>query len=250
MTALFVTVLMTSLLGSLHCAGMCGGFLAIAVGGQDVSPTRTQLAYHGGRFIVYVTLGVIAGMLGQLVDLAGAMAGLQPIAVLFAAATTILFGVVTWLRTRGIRLNLFQPPKAVARLAHRLLDLAIKRRPSTRALIVGLSTTLLPCGWLYAFVAVAAGTASPLAGASVMLAFWLGTVPIMAALGLGVRGAFGFASARLPAISCAALVLVGLYTVLTRAHLAPAALFKSAEASHVEGSTTLSVTPACCESNQ
>ncbi|HRC54941.1 MAG TPA: sulfite exporter TauE/SafE family protein [Kofleriaceae bacterium] len=48
-----------------------------------------------------------------------------------------------------------------------------------RALGLGLLNAVLPCGWLWAFVALAAGTGSALLGASTMLAFWLGTMPAL-----------------------------------------------------------------------
>jgi hypothetical protein len=56
-----------------------------------------------------------------------------------------------------------------------------------RALGTGVCTALLPCGWLYAFVAMAAGTGSALRGGVAMLVFWTGTVPILAVIGSGVR---------------------------------------------------------------
>ena len=58
--------------------------------------------------------------------------------------------------------------------------------PMAHALATGLLTTLLPCGWLYAFVALAAGTASAPLGALVMLTFWIGTLPAIAAFWIPV----------------------------------------------------------------
>jgi uncharacterized protein len=65
--ALVAAIFLASLLGSLHCAGMCGAFVAIACGrlGNDRSDWRDavalQTAYHGGRLLTYVTLGMFAG---------------------------------------------------------------------------------------------------------------------------------------------------------------------------------------------
>jgi sulfite exporter TauE/SafE len=74
-------------------------------------------------------------------------------------------------------------------------------------------TTLLPCGFLYAYVTVAAGTGTPLAGMLVMAAFWAGTVPVMAGLGALAGRALAPLARRLPAISAAALMVIGLLTI-------------------------------------
>jgi hypothetical protein len=53
------------------------------------------------------------------------------------------------------------------------------RPPARRALGLGLVNALLPCGWLWAFLTLAASTGAPLSGAATMLTFWLGTVPAL-----------------------------------------------------------------------
>jgi sulfite exporter TauE/SafE len=94
--------------------------------------------------------------------------------------------------------------------------------PVVRALAVGLVTTLLPCGWLWVYVATAAGTASIPAAALVMAAFWLGTVPMMAGLGIAAQRLFGPLRRRLPVFTAAVLVVLGLLTVGGRFHAVPA----------------------------
>jgi sulfite exporter TauE/SafE len=85
-----------------------------------------------------------------------------------------------------------------------------------RALVVGLLTTLLPCGWLYAYAVTAAGTASPLAGMAVMGAFWLGSVPLLLAAGVSL-GAFSAKLRRhVPVLSAVLLIALGLGTIVAR----------------------------------
>jgi sulfite exporter TauE/SafE len=90
---------------------------------------------------------------------------------------------------------------------------------------MGLLTAILPCGWLYAFVVTAAGTGGALAGAFVMTAFWLGTLPVMVGLGVGLQALAGPLRRHLPAVSAVAIVVVGLLSVTGRigatAHAAP-----------------------------
>ncbi|RMF85708.1 MAG: sulfite exporter TauE/SafE family protein, partial [Planctomycetota bacterium] len=95
MTALIAAVFVASLLGSLHCAGMCGPFVAFAVG-ADAGRTGgawRHVAYHGGRLVTYSLLGVAAGALGAALDLGGAWVGVQRTAAIVAGAIMVLFGV-------------------------------------------------------------------------------------------------------------------------------------------------------------
>src|SRR6185295_3680515 len=98
---LIFTILAASLLGSLHCVGMCGAFLAIAVGDGNSSPgrhARLQAAYHLGRLMTYVTLGAAAGMAGKLLDVGSALAGIKPVAAALAGAVILSFGIISLLR--------------------------------------------------------------------------------------------------------------------------------------------------------
>ncbi|MEL6498404.1 MAG: sulfite exporter TauE/SafE family protein [Planctomycetota bacterium] len=193
--ALIGTVIAASVVGSLHCAGMCGAFVAMAVG-LDRSGSRTKLhaAYNGGRLVTYATIGAAAGVLGAAFDIGGQALGLQRAAIGLAAATMITIGAIGLARSFGVRLPKARGPKVLEATFVRLHGIASRMTPTKRAAAIGLMTGLLPCGWLYAFALLAAGTAHPVAGAIVMAAFWLGTLPILITLGAGVRtlaGAIG-----------------------------------------------------------
>jgi hypothetical protein len=73
-------------------------------------------------------------------------------------------------------------------------------------------------------VVTAAGTASVLAGGVTMAIFWLGTLPVMVALGATVRQFTGAFGKRLPTITCVMLMGLGLFTIVNRSRLDPAAL--------------------------
>jgi len=209
--ALAASVFVAALLGSAHCAGMCGG-LACFVAGSSGS-ARSTAAYNGGRLVAYVALGVLAGAAGAGFNRAGTLAGWSRPAAVVAGTLMIAWGAFTALQAFGLRAPALAMP-AVARdaLASSLRALS-GRSPTERGLALGLLTPLLPCGWLYAFVATAAATGSSLRGAAVMGVFWAGTVPMMAALGIGLQRTFGPLRARLPALTSVALVVIGLLTV-------------------------------------
>jgi len=219
MMALIAAVFVASLLGSMHCAGMCGAFLAFAVaGGDSAGSTRGLLhgAYNGGRLITYTLLGAIAGALGSAVDLGGSAMGLQRTAAAVAGALMVGFGLLTILRLAGVRIGRVPLPRALQELVTRGHRLAFSWPPLARALVVGLLTTLLPCGWLYAFAITAAGTADPIKGAVTMAVFWAGTLPIMLSLGIGLQALTGPLRQRLPVLTSLLVVAVGLATLFGR----------------------------------
>ncbi|MDE3128896.1 MAG: sulfite exporter TauE/SafE family protein, partial [Gemmatimonadota bacterium] len=122
---------------------------------------------------------------------------------------------------------------ATRRLGAALLAMR-DRPPVARAAVTGLLTTLLPCGWLYTFVVTAGGTGGAVDGAGVMAVFWLGTVPILLAVGLGAQRLLGPVARRLPLASAAMVLVLGLLSISGRlrpprmmhmaAHAPPAAV--------------------------
>lgn len=223
MIPLVSAVFLASLLGSLHCAGMCGAFVTIALmptPGDDRTPQRVlQCHYHVGRLITYVILGVVAGSLGAAVNVGGRLAGVQQAAALLAAASMIVFGAIVLLRTAGARLPRVPLPGALRNGVAAANARAMRFSRPRRALALGLLTTLLPCGWLYAFVLTAAGTGSPLEGSVVMAAFWTGTVPVLASVGAAARTMGGVLGRQLPLITSACLIAVGSFMLTERVML-------------------------------
>jgi uncharacterized protein len=88
--------------------------------------------------------------------------------------------------------------------------------PIRRATLIGLASSLMPCGWLYVFALAAAGTASPLWGGLVMTVFWAGTVPIMVALGLGWGRLSSTFQAKVPVTMAILVILIGFFTLVYR----------------------------------
>lgn len=256
MIALVTAVFLASLLGSLHCAGMCGAFVAFAVADGEGKPGQRvalNAAYHGGRLATYVALGIAAGWVGALLDLSGTLVGVSRIAMSLAGAVMVLFGISAAMAAMGKRsIRMPVPAFMQKRLAvgHRA---AMQLSPVRRALTIGLLTTLLPCGWLYAFAAVAGGTASPLLGGLTMAVFWLGTLPVLVSLGVGVQRLSGALGRRLPHATAFVLILVGLWTLIGRGGLDAASLAAEQPVVSDTASATAAVqaigetTPACCE---
>jgi uncharacterized protein len=221
------SIVAASVLGSLHCVGMCGGlvsFYSAGSGSSGVSRWAPHAAYHLTRLGAYVVLGALAGGLGSGLDSLGARAGLGRLALLVAALGVTAWGLPLLFgrRAPAALLQVRRRPAAGAlqrRLASFFGGLVYRlrqRSPSWRAAAVGLTSALLPCGWLYAFVALAAGTGSAEHGAGLLAAFWLGTVPALLGLGAFIARLAAPLGARLPRLSAAVVLSICMFNVITR----------------------------------
>jgi sulfite exporter TauE/SafE len=216
-TELLLSVLAASFVGSLHCAGMCGGLVAFCAGSDGQGTlARRQAAYQGTRLAAYVTLGAVGGFLGAGLNDIGMRVGISRVAAVVAGATMLVWATVLLLDTSVLASRVRLPAPLRRAVGHFMTRLR-ERPPVVRAALMGLASALLPCGWLYAFVLVAAGTGSAASGAVTMAAFWLGTVPALLGVSLGVRALAQRVGRRLPVLSALALIAVGLTTVLSRA---------------------------------
>jgi sulfite exporter TauE/SafE len=223
MFSLISTILIASLVGSTHCAGMCGGFVAFYAGSDHTArgfaKSFPHMAYHGGRGLTYMLLGAIAGGVGGALDLAGNLAGVQRVAAVLAGGVMVIWGAIALARALGVKLPLAPVPQAILKTYGAVMLKLRGKPPTLRAGLLGLASALLPCGWLYAFVVTAAGTGNAGYGALAMAVFWLGTVPLLVGLGVGVQQLAGPLRVHLPKLSALALVVVGLLAVTHRASL-------------------------------
>ncbi|MFT5431212.1 MAG: sulfite exporter TauE/SafE [Myxococcota bacterium] len=242
MITALVATFTASLAGSMHCVGMCGGLVA-AYSGDQRSRSQAHVAYHGVRGVAYLLLGTLAGTIGATLDLTSVANGLGPIAMVLAGTTMVVMGLMALGRLVGLKLPHLRPPLALGRFLSRLARFSQRRGVVGRAAILGLSSALLPCGWLWAFVLAAGGTGSPIGGAMMMFAFWLGTVPALLGLGLGLRVAAGRLGHSVSAVAAIAVVLVGLWTIQSRAAFA---IGLPAVSEDTQPLAPSEITPTCC----
>ena len=171
----YATPFLLGLLGSLHCAGMCGPLaVAVSASGGGSHPATGRLLYNLGRLGTYTVLGALFGLFGRGLAIAGFQRWLS-----VTAGVLILAGLVASTRRSPTGLLL----RAVGFLKTAFGRLLGRGTLGSRVLLGSLNG-LLPCGLVYVASASAAATGSPLVGAAWNLAFGLGTLPLMLAITL------------------------------------------------------------------
>lgn len=222
MWILLSAIVTASVLGSLHCVGMCGP-LAIWASSAESQRSSRQIflstsLYHLGRLLTYMVAGCLAGMVGSLVDQGGQMLGFQLAAARVVGSVMMVLGGIRlwrWFHVPGAT-NANLKPSRIGKLLAQLRPFVFRLPVAGRALATGMLTTLLPCGWLYLFALAAAGTGSMLMGPIVMAAFWVGTVPALVALVAGTRVLSTKLTTLVPVATAILLVTTGFYTASGR----------------------------------
>ena len=225
MTAAPFAILGASLIGSVHCAAMCGGFVCFYAG-DSASPAPRARAFHPhlmynvGRLLAYAALGAAAGSLGGHITHWGALAGIARGAALVSGGLLIAWAVSDLMARSGLRVfrhvRNAGVPLVWQRAAGRVLLRIQQQPPPVRAFTTGVLTGALPCGWLYVFVAAAGGAGSALGGVFFMSVFWLGTVPALVAVGVGAQRILIPFRERLPQLGAAVVLVTGILTVSGR----------------------------------
>ncbi len=178
---------LAGLAGGAHCAAMCGGLVGIASGARARELSRQAwwqraLAYNAGRISSYVAAGALTGALGAAgLSLRGTPHVQQILLALMSGALIFL----------GAYIGGFAPlvrtiESAGAVLWRRIEPHSRRFLPADsapRAFGLGMVWGWLPCGMVYAVLVAALATADPLHGATLMLAFGLGTLPNLLAIG-------------------------------------------------------------------
>lgn len=173
-----ITGILIGLVGSLHCATMCGP-LVMALNYNQKSFGKNVL-YHSGRVISYMLLGALLGLLSE----GFAMAGVQQ--VISVLAGLIIIGVTVLPK---LKVSYFQNKlqnTVLAPMKRRLLK-AVNGSSSTTLFSLGFLNGLLPCGMVYAAIAASMATSGWLQSVLLMLGFGLGSWPLLLSVAMGSR---------------------------------------------------------------
>lgn len=221
--ALLTSALITGLVGSTHCAGMCGGIVtslawrpapaANVIRIHDASVANgmsRQLAFNTGRLATYALLGALAGGISATGIAIGGFDVLREMLLVIAQLMVVLLGV----HLTGI----LQPLRALenvgAKLWRHIQPFAARMLPSVtpgHALLLGAAWGWLPCGMIYSMLVTAMATGTPEDGAMIMLAFGAGTLPMLLLLGgAAERSAAIIRSPRVRLIAGCVVIALGI----------------------------------------
>lgn len=193
-------IFLVGLLGGVHCVGMCGGIVSafavatprrpfpVAVAAEGRATTALAdggarvLAFNTGRIASYMVAGALAGLLGSVPAMIN-LATLQTAAFWLANLMLVALGLTLMNAWHGLsRLE------ALGQRAWRRVQPLIRRllpvRSPVQALLLGGLWGWVPCGMVYSVLTTALLTGSPQQGALVMLAFGLGTLPLLFSMGV------------------------------------------------------------------
>jgi sulfite exporter TauE/SafE len=214
----YFVAFLTGLLGGVHCFGMCGGIvgaltLNIQKDKQQTSLIAINLGYNIGRISGYIVAGAIVGFLGStLVDLTGIQSAQQILAVI-AAVFMIALGLYLagiWSGLSKIEFigqwlwNFIQP------LTRRFIPV----QNFQQAVPLGFLWGWLPCGLVYTALIWTLSSGGAIEGGLIMLAFGLGTLPNLLAMGvIATRLAKWVRNPTVKLIAGLLVVLLGILTL-------------------------------------
>ena len=172
------TALIFGLISSLHCIGMCGP-IAMMLPVDRNNPTKKAiqiLLYHTGRLTSYALLGMLFGLLGRGLYVAGIQ---QQISIIMG----VLMIVLALLPEKVFARYIFSRPiyNFISKVKTSLGS-QFKRKSPDALFTIGVLNGLLPCGLVYAALFGAITMQSVTFSISYMLLYGLGTIPLMSAV--------------------------------------------------------------------
>ena len=184
----FLSAFLVGLLGGGHCVGMCGGIVS-AVSMHLPNQTKNQpkilflIAYNAGRILSYTLAGVLAGLLGASSFFLNHVLPIQHLLYFISSLILILLG----LYLAGFWYGITYIENAGRSLWEKLQPYSKRFIPVqnlTQAFALGGLWGWLPCGLVYSVLIAAIATGNVINGGLLMLAFGLGTLPTLLAMGM------------------------------------------------------------------
>lgn len=200
------TALLTGLISSLHCVGMCGPLVAALPVGRLGPGQRWRAVglYHTGRILTYAVLGSLAGTLSLGLHL---LDWQRPLSIALGGVLLVSFlgrnalpGRLRWPWLNGQISRVFRQ--------------GLQQQPGPFTFGgLGVLNGLLPCGFTYLALAGTLATNTPLSGAVYMLLFGAGTLPALLGVNLAANWLTRLGRQRLNRLLSVATVIVALLLI-------------------------------------
>jgi sulfite exporter TauE/SafE len=210
------SVFATGLLaGGASCAVVQGGLLAGAVARRHNArpdPSRGRLddavpvgGFLAGKLVSHTIAGALLGLIGDAAQLGFRTRALMQI----AAGVLMILMAANLLGLRALRKLVPAPPPAVTRFIRR----SARSEAIVTPAILGFLTILIPCGVTLSVMVLAIASGSPATGALGMALFVLGTSPLFAALGYGLRRSADLLRGYLAKAAAVAVIVAGVLSI-------------------------------------
>lgn len=162
-----ISAFIIGLTGSLHCVGMCGPLMISLKSNQS---RQSFVVYHWGRLMVYSSLGLAFGMIGQ------GLALLQAQRILAIATGLLIILLYAFPTTRKWIEKKYYESRPFTAIRKRMNTYFSSRG---KWLMAGILNGLIPCGLIYLALGGSLILADPMLGAGFMFLFGLGTLPAL-----------------------------------------------------------------------
>lgn len=136
------------------------------------------MVYHSGRILTYAALGILFGLLGKGL----ALAGMQKVLSIAAGVFMLGMALMSWKFEQlvtalpGFGVFTQKVKSGIGRM--------LRSNPNGSTFSIGLLNGLLPCGMVYAALAGALASFGGVEGGIFMAVFGLGTLPLLLAVSL------------------------------------------------------------------
>lgn len=196
-----VTSFIIGLIASVSsCLAIVGGLvlsLSAKVSQDNTSDTKTFLLFHSGRLVSFALLGGVLGAVGNAI---GINFTFTAILGLLASLVMLFLG----LNLVGVfEKNKFALPSGIFNFFRKI------EHKTFTPIIIGFGTFFLPCGFTQSMQVSALGSGSFMSGLLIMLAFSLGTLPVLVLLSFG-SAAFAHGKYSPLFFKSAGVVVIGL----------------------------------------
>jgi len=171
------TALVLGLAGSFHCIGMCGP-IAFVIPVDRSSKTKLiyqTFLYHIGRLVSYSLIGLLFGLVGKGLYLAGFQ---QRLSILVGL---VMIALVLMPISIFNRYNFSKPLYKIIAQVKQQLGIYLKKKSNRAIFSIGFFNGFLPCGLVYMALIGSISAGNAVQGALYMILFGMGTVPMMTA---------------------------------------------------------------------
>ena len=162
-------------LGSLHCIGMCGP-IALALPSQSKSKLSFysgRILYNLGRVVTYSIMGLVIGLIGQKINLAGYQ---QIVSIVLGVVILVIVLLPSRIKNYFIQLK---PVQIITKKLQSTIGVLFRKGSQSSLFSIGVLNGFLPCGFVYVALAGAVAMGNVEKSILFMVLFGIGTIPAM-----------------------------------------------------------------------